>query len=282
MTALLFDGRVAGPLTRAPPQSAKPTPVRDYISFSAIRTYQQCPLRYFFRYVAGIPEETISASLVFGSATHRAIEHHFRKLLETNSPANQEELLEAYRLEWLQQSLPVRFSKDEQAASFDDLAKRMLAAFSASDLSRPAGKIVAVEESLRGEIIPGLPDLLGKVDLIVETPSELQITDWKTSRAKYSTDQVEESGAQLLLYGELAKDFAPGKQLRLQFGVLTKTKEVSFDVHSVPVEKAELDRTKRVVERVWRAIQAEHFFPAPSQMNCPGCPYREPCRKWPG
>lgn len=282
MTTLLFDGRAAGPLTRAPPQPPKPAPARDYISFSAIRTYQQCPLRYFFRYIAGMPDETISASLVFGSAIHRAVEHHFRRQLETNSPATQEELLGEYRSEWQNQTRPVRFSRDEHADSFDELANRKIEAFSQSSLAKAEGRILGIEESLRGAVIPGLPDLLGKVDLIIETPSELVITDWKTSRSKYTPDQVDESAAQLLLYGELAKDFAPSKQLRLQFGVLTKTKEVNVDVHRVAAEQTQLDRTKRVVERVWHAVQAEHFFPAPSQMNCPGCPYREPCRKWPG
>lgn len=42
--------------------------------------------------------------------------------------------------------------------------------------------------------------------------------------------------------------------------------------HRVAAAQSQLDRTKRVVERVWQAVQAEHFFPAPSQMNCPGCP----------
>lgn len=279
MTALLFDARPALPDTRAPPQPVTP---RDYISFSAIKSYQQCPLRYFFRYIAGLPEETISAALVFGSSIHRAIEQHFRKLLETNEAATQEEMLAAYRSEWQQQSLPVRFSKDEHANSFNDLAKRMITAFVQSELAQPEGRILAIEESLRGELVPGLPDLLGKVDLIVETTSELVIHDWKTSRSKYTPDQVDESAAQLLLYGELAKDFAPGKRLRLQFGVLTKTKDVSIDAHSFPFDQSQFDRTKRVVERVWNAIQAEHFFPAPSPMNCPGCPYRDPCRKWPG
>ena len=32
---------------------------RDYLSFSAIRTYQTCPLKYFFKYIAGLPEESI-------------------------------------------------------------------------------------------------------------------------------------------------------------------------------------------------------------------------------
>ncbi|WP_254511409.1 RecB family exonuclease [Anatilimnocola floriformis] len=282
MTALLFDARVEAPSARAPPQPVPPVAPRDYISFSAIRTYQQCPLRYFFRYIAGIPEETLSAALVFGSAIHRAIEHHFRKLLESSKAATPEEMEREYQLEWQAQSLPIRFSKDEQADSFDDLAKRMITAFAQSDLAKPAGRILAIEETLRGQLVPGLPDLLGKVDLILETPTELLVSDWKTSRSKYTQDQVEESAAQLLLYGELAKDFAPSKRLRLQFGVLTKTKEVSVEVHRVTFEQAQLDRTKRVVERVWQAIKAAHFFPAPSQMNCPGCPYRDPCRKWPG
>ena len=41
---------------------------RDYISFSAIRAYQACPLRYFFKYVEGLPEESVAATLVFGAA----------------------------------------------------------------------------------------------------------------------------------------------------------------------------------------------------------------------
>ena len=284
MPALLFDTAHS----RAPPQPVthsitQPVPApRDYISFSAIKTYQSCPLRYFYRYIAGIPENTISAAFVFGGAIHRAIEHHFQSLLENNAAPSQEELLSEYRAGWQDHSLPIRFSKDEQAASFDDLAVRMLKAFSESDLSRPAGKIIAIEETLRGDLIPGLPDVLGRVDLIWETPQELVIADWKTARAKYSQDQVDESAAQLLLYGELAKDFAPGKQIKLQFGVLTKTKEVSVDSHSFVFDQAQVERTKRIIERIWKAIQAEHFYPAPSMMNCPGCPYRDACRKWPG
>jgi ATP-dependent helicase/DNAse subunit B len=79
---------------RRPPAAshalARATQDRDYLSFSAITTYRQCPLRYFFRYIAGLPEETASASLVFGGAIHRAIEHHFRELLAGNAPPNLE------------------------------------------------------------------------------------------------------------------------------------------------------------------------------------------------
>lgn len=275
MSTLAFEPAAA----RAPPAPAPPT-TRDYISFSAIRTYQQCPLRYFFKYIAGLPEESVSAHLLFGSAIHRAVEHHFRRLLEGEPAPSRDELIAHYREGWNDRSAPIRFSKDDNADSFNVLADRMLQAFAASSIARPAGRILAVEETLRGNVIPGLPDVLGRVDLILETPDELVISDWKTSRARYSQDQVEDSTEQLLLYSELAKEFAPGKRMRLEFAVLTKTKEVQIDQHSAAADPLRVDRIKRIVERVWRAIEAEHFYPAPSTMNCGGCPFRDPCRKW--
>lgn len=272
------------------PAEARPPPVvtsqriqyRDYVSFSAVRLYQQCPLRYFFRYIAGLPENSVSASLVFGSAIHRAVELHFRRLMEGQAAPYIEELLAEYRAGWNDQLAPIRFGKDEDNASLGSLAEKMLRAFSASDVARPTGRILAVEESLRGPVIPGVPDLLGRVDLIIEEPNELVVLDWKTSRARYSPDQVEDSTEQLLLYSELAKDFAPGKRMRLEFAILTKTKETTIDRHASTADPSRVDRIKRVVEWVWRSIEAEHFFPAPSPMNCGGCPYRDPCRKWPG
>jgi ATP-dependent helicase/DNAse subunit B len=76
---------IAAPPLASPP-AAKPAGSRDYLSFNAVRAYQSCPLRYFFRYIAGLPEHTVSASLIFGAAVHRAIEHHFRELLVGNQP----------------------------------------------------------------------------------------------------------------------------------------------------------------------------------------------------
>jgi putative RecB family exonuclease len=285
MASLIFEPAQARPPPALATSSAVTQPARqarDYLSFSAIRLYQQCPLRYFFRYVAGLPEETVGASLIFGSAIHRAVEHHFRCLLEGRAAPSDSDLVAEYRKGWNDRAAPIRLGKDEDESAFHSLAAKMLNAFTESDVAKPAGKILAVEESLRGQIVPGLPDLLGRVDLIVEEPDELVISDWKTSRARYSPGQVEDSTEQLLLYSELAKDFAPGKRVRLEFAVLTKTKETSIDRHATPVDPLRVSRIKRVVERVWRSIQAEHFYPAPSQMNCGGCPYRDACRKWPG
>jgi len=256
---------------------------RDYVSWSAISTYRTCPLRYKFRYLDGLPEPTVSAALVYGSGIHRAIERHFRELFAGNGPPVLEDLLAEFQAE-SQSRRPeeIRYGKEEDAASLARLAERTLTAFQQSNVARPAGRLLGVEEELRGPVVPGCPDLLGRVDLIVDTDEALVISDWKTARSRWSADQAEEASEQLLLYAELARDLAPGKPVRLEFVILTKTKDIAVDRHTLWADPQNAHRTKRVVEHVWRAIEAGNFYPAPSAMNCPGCAFREPCRKWLG
>src|SRR5207237_9540975 len=59
--------------------------VFDHLSFSAISLFQSCPLRFFFRYVLGLPEPTIAASLVLGSALHQAAQYPFAQFLAGES-----------------------------------------------------------------------------------------------------------------------------------------------------------------------------------------------------
>ena len=47
-----------------------------------MNTYQRCPLKYHFSYIAGLVPEFVSSSLVFGGAIHPAIEHHFCRMFQ--------------------------------------------------------------------------------------------------------------------------------------------------------------------------------------------------------
>ena len=66
------------------------------------------------------------------------------------------------------------------------------------------------------------------------------------------------------------------------FAVMTKTQTPDFTVHPVEPDTVQVNRTKRVIQRVWQAIQAEHFYPNPSPINCTACPYRSACQAWQG
>jgi putative RecB family exonuclease len=131
-------------------------------------------------------------------------------------------------------------------------------------------------------LVKGVPVLYGRVDLLTEDADRVVVTDIKTSRGKWSAEQVEDSGEQLLLYSHLASEIIPGKKIATRFLVLTKTKEPVVEEHVREVELGNVKRTLAGVERVWRAIESGVFYPAPSTMNCSGCGYRAACRAWAG
>ncbi|MEZ6126866.1 MAG: PD-(D/E)XK nuclease family protein [Planctomycetaceae bacterium] len=197
----------------------------DYVSFSAISTYQQCPLRYYFRYVAGMEERFISASLVLGGAVHSAAEFHFNEIMIGNSPPAHDTLLDVFWDGWrsCQETAEIQFGRNEDLNSIARTADRIIAAFRASETAKPVGKILGVEEELRCELIPGMPEILGRIDLITETEEALTITDLKTARTRWSTERAERSGEQLMLYAALAKELIPDKPVHLEFAVVTKS-----------------------------------------------------------
>jgi putative RecB family exonuclease len=256
---------------------------RDYISWSALSTFRTCPLRYRFRYVDGLPEESVSSALVFGTGIHTAIEQHFQALLAGDEQPDVERLMFAYRSAWLpHEPDAISFGSKETRESLDDLASRMITAFLASPMANVQGRVLGVEEEIRGMLVEGVPDLYGRVDLLTEDADSLVITDIKTSRGKWSPEQVEDSGEQLLLYSHLASEISPGKKIATRFLVLTKTKEPVVEEHVREVEPVNVKRTLAGVERVWRAIESGVFYPAPSTMSCSTCGYREACRAWVG
>ena len=262
---------------------AKSLTGRDYISWSALSTFRTCPLKYRFRYIDGLPEESVSSALVFGTGIHTAVEQHYQALLAGDPKPDLNALLFAYRSAWLPHDPDaIQFGSTETRASLDALAARMLTAFLNSPAASVPGRVLGVEEEIRGMLVEGVPDLYGRVDLLTEDADRLVVTDIKTSRGKWSQEQVEDSGEQLLLYSHLASEIAPGKKIATRFLVLTKTKVPVIEEHVREVNPVAVKRTLAGVERVWRAIESGVFFPAPSTMNCASCGYRSACRAWMG
>ena len=262
---------------------AKTLTGRDYISWSAISTFRSCPMKYKFRYIDALPEESVSSALVFGTGIHTAVEQHFQAALSGEEKPDVDRLMFAYRSAWLPHDPDaIQFGSTETRASLDVLAARMLTAFLNSPPASVQGTVLGVEEEIRGMLVEGVPDLYGRVDLLTEDSDSLVITDIKTSRGKWSQEQVEDSGEQLLLYSHLASEIAPGKTIATRFLVLTKTKEPVIEEHVREVKPAAVKRALAGVERVWRAISAGNFYPAPSTVTCWSCGYRTACREWAG
>ena len=135
---------------------------------------------------------------------------------------------------------------------------------------------------MTGPITPDAPDLLARLDLVVAIANALIVLDFKTSRSRWSLEQLDEQAPQLLLYSGLAQTLATDLPVRLQFAVLTKTKEPALDLLEVPASDLLIERARYTFAQAWQAMQFGHVFPVPSPMHCVGCPFRDPCRSWPG
>jgi CRISPR/Cas system-associated exonuclease Cas4 (RecB family) len=288
---VITDVQVEPPRTRphgppSPGDIARRLTGRDYLSHSAISTYQRCPLKYYFSYVAGLAPEYVSSGLVFGGAIHSVLEHHCRRVLEGASLPSLDDLMVAYEQAWRNETrAPVRFGKTESAESLQNLARRMLAAFQASEVSKLDTGLLGIEEEIRAPVIPGCPDLLGRIDLVVLTGNKLKVTDFKTSRSRWTEAKIQESAPQMLLYAELvrplAKELDVGEVL-LEWVVITKAKQPAVEIHTLTPALTQIARTRAVVRRVWEGIKGGHFFPSTSSMACSSCPYSKACQQWEG
>ena len=90
---------------------------------------------------------------------------------------------------------------------------------------------------------------------------------------------------QLALYADLVRPLAQAygdRPIQLEWLVLTKTQSPSIEKHRVDLDVRQVARIKTVVRRVWDAIVAGSFYPAPSATSCSTCPYRTVCQRWEG
>ncbi len=96
---------------------------RNYLSWSALSTFRTCPLKYKFRYIDGLPEESVCSALVFGTGIHSAVEQHFQAILSGEEQPDVERLMFAYRSAWLPHDPDaIAFGSTETRASLDALA----------------------------------------------------------------------------------------------------------------------------------------------------------------
>ena len=214
---------------------------------------------------------------------HAAVEHYFNQRMALAESPDFVTLLKVYHENWEANAADsIQFNKTESLESLSTLAEKMLRTFLASDLSNPEGRIIGVEEEIRGLLSSKIPDLLGRIDLLIETDDELIIQDFKTARSVWDQEQADQSSEQLMLYGELVRQFMPRKKLKLRFAILTKTQTPKVQKIDCSFDEAIVERSKITFKNVWSAIQAGHFYPNPSPMNCSGCGFRRACSAWRG
>jgi putative RecB family exonuclease len=275
-------GRVSLPVAPATEQV-----LPDHLSWSQVYTMRSCPQKFLYTYIEHPPKDFIASSLKFGSAVHAGLEHFFRERME-GMAADRDALMHVYSTTWAhdeEPDVPIRFNKNEDASTLAATAQGMFTAFLASPLATVQSDILAVEEQFRSVLVPDLPDVICRVDLIYAAEGAIHLVDFKTSRSRWNPTKVAEAADQLRLYEILTSSVSGDTPVVAEFAVLTKAKTPAFDLHTVtPAESDQtvLQQVTDTFRQVYKAMQDGNYYPVPSPQNCTTCPFKSKCPAYVG
>jgi len=242
--------------------------------------YLQCPLKYKFQYVDGLPKPFRPSGLAFGGSIHSALAWLHKQRMNGND-ASLDKVYKIFDADWYAQNLDgqIRYKNGETETGLTIMAKEMLSLY----FVRPQRKIVGAEVPFTvplvnlasGERLP--LDLEGYIDLIEEGDS---ICEFKTSGQTVNQNDLD-NHLQLTAYSYAYQMLYQRPPRTLRLIAFVKTKRPKIVSLEMPRERLDYRRFFHLAGQILRGIKSRLFFPRTSFM-CKDCEYAEPCQTWQG
>jgi len=250
---------------------------KQHLSISQVNTYLRCPLQYYWRYVEGLKIPPPSA-VVFGQATHKAIEHNYRHKVKSGEDRPVEEVQEVFAQEFDRLAPEAQWEEGEKPGEVKDEGIRTTELYMRE--VAPKTQPTAVEESFEVQFENVEYTLKGVVDVVDASGT---IIDTKTSKRAPAADQAAKD-FQLTAYslGYRVIRGEPETGLRIDYIVRTKSPKI-VSLPAGPRTDREVDRLLKLMSCVARAIRDQTFYPQPHNFSCNpnGCGYWLVCQeKW--
>ncbi len=289
----------------------KPSPDSDhrYLSASAINAYIDCPLRFYFRYLAGIGEtmqveEEIDAS-GFGTVVHDTISLLYEELAVNSkrwiTPEALTGLAGSNRPQELLEKVFLRVHHHGRAEKIEGrniialtVMQRFLERVFTTDIAIAPFQLVSTETTYMREMqIDRSGTLLkvrigGKIDRVDRVDGQLRVIDYKTGNATQSFPFIESlfdplnagrNGAalQALLYAWLISDKYPGESVLPGLYVMKYLKREQYDPGFTIGARS--DKMPLVRSDSWQAEFPEKLEQTVSRIFNPGIPFDQTGRE---
>jgi len=241
------------------------------VSASRLTTFQQCRLKFYFRYVLGLQRPKTSA-LHVGGAVHETLKY-WNKARWRNESATLKQLHDAYLGAW-----------GEAAASNGEVEEqktgwRLLETYFRESPIKPDEKPEAVEVSVEADLAKhGLPKLVGIIDLV--RPPGI-IVDFKTSGQTPVPEKVaHQTDTQTSAYGVLYRECTGKKETSIELHHLVKLKNPKLVVTALePATDLQKTRLFKIIESYVNGLNRSDFIPSPG-LQCASCEFFSECRAW--
>ncbi len=248
-----------------------PTPSNTY-SFSRVKCFQQCPLRYRFRYIEGRKEAFRSIESFLGSTVHDVLEWLYAQR-EDGTELGETEILEEFSRRWtegLDRTVVVIRIKDEND-EYHRRGREMLSRFFHETFSRDRSRTVSLEQRLSKRLstevlFTGFADRIGRTD-----KGRLFVIDYKTSKSEGNGSEFSE-GLQAPLYAACVLDHHDDTEALAGYHYLRHG--------TTRWQQVDRDRARQLVERfldLVGEVEAAGDFPANPGVLCAWCGFNAIC-----
>ena len=254
-----------------------------HLSVAQLKTFIQCPRKYFLQYIERAAPSHRSAALAFGSAWHSTIDEWLINSSQ-DAPVPNAELHEVFKAaleqELLREGPPVLFDDDqEDLGRLVGTGMRMVDAFVRA-VPLPA-KVIGVEipfgltlvDPTTGEVLP-VP-LIGSIDALVVEGGETSLWELKSGKRRWSSDQVEYD-LQPTAYVQAARELGEEPDA-VKLIVATKSSQPDIQVERLVRRRSDEEDLFATAASVVRGVHAGVDHPVRS-WSCRTCPYTGACR----
>lgn len=246
----------------------------QYLSASSISTWEQCPQRYKYSRIDGIPEPETEAQ-VMGTFVHEVLENLYRLPSEQRTLANAQQMSRAvWAKGWIERLASLNMN-ESQMREF-----RWKSWWCVENLWMVEDPIqlnpIGVESEYNVEVLPGIK-IKGFVDRITEVGDGIKITDYKTGkfpRAAY----MDQKWFQLLLYKVVVEKTLDKSVKEVQLIYLKDGKSVGRTT-TAQDDEAVLERVSNVHSEIQTSLRTGEF-PTKVSRLCDWCYYKKICPAW--
>ena len=290
---------------------------KRFLSASALKTYLNCRLQFYFRYIAGLKErDEVSEDLDaadFGNILHHVMEKLYGSVLNQLLDANKIILLKKDIDKLIKEEFAELYGKSDKVSEFEfegrniiirDVVKRMVVQILNYDAQITPFTVKRVEGEYEHKIV--LEDgkeirLQGSIDRLDEKENSVRVIDYKSGgdevkfpdvESLFDRDHKDRNGAamQTLIYSYLyikSEEYEDGKNvvpgLYNGKGIFKADFSERLKLNKNELNNAELlmdDFEKGLKEILSEVFISEQAFDQTNKLeNCTYCAYRTICNR---
>lgn len=248
-------------------------------SHSRLATFEQCPLKYRFKYIDQIePRIGQGVEAFLGGMAHKALEKLYRDL-KFKKENSLQGLLDYFNSEWKKCWNPAILivRKEYAEENYRKMGEQFIADYYNRHKPFDEGKVVGLEKKVTIKLDhEGAYRLQGYIDRLMTTgDGKYEIHDYKTSATLPYEEYLKED-RQLALYAlAVLKKYQDAKDVKLVWHFL------AFD-KSIILEKTqeELERLRQDTIKLIDSVRSTKKFEPKKSSLCDWCEFRPICPEW--